>query len=106
MVGFGLHAFFLKECCGLFDFSARGPVDDARFPLMAAEKRKQLGMRFLFGQDMIEQVRTVERLSLIHIWEMAAGKPASREAMLGIAGVGERKLAQYGDCLLYTSRCV
>ena len=61
MVGFGLHAFFLKECGGLFDFSARGPVDDARLPLMAAEKRKQLGMRFLFGQDMIEQVRTVER---------------------------------------------
>ena len=28
---------------------------------MAAEKRKQLGMRFLFGQDMIEQVRAVER---------------------------------------------
>ena len=32
--------------------------------------------------------------------EMAAGKPASREAMLGIAGVGERKLAQYGDAFL------
>ena len=61
MVGFGLHAFFLKECGGLFDFSARGPVDDPRLPLMAAEKRKQLGMRFLFGQDMIEQVRAVER---------------------------------------------
>ena len=32
--------------------------------------------------------------------EMAAGKPASREAMLGIAGVRERKLAQYGDAFL------
>ena len=32
--------------------------------------------------------------------EMAAGKPTSREAMLGIAGVGERKLAQYGDAFL------
>ena len=38
MISLGLHAFFLEECGGLFNFPARGPVDDARFPCVLAKE--------------------------------------------------------------------
>ena len=32
--------------------------------------------------------------------------PHTKEEMLEVGGIGEKKYEQYGDCLLYTSRCV
>ena len=63
-------------------------VDDTLFQLLRAERRR------------LAEAAQVPPYVVFHdraLREMAAGKPASREAMLGIAGVGERKLAQYGD---------
>lgn len=61
-------------------------VDDTLFQLLRAERRR------------LAEAAQVPPYVVFHdraLREMAAGKPASREAMLGIAGVGERKLAQY-----------
>ena len=66
-------------------------VDDTLFQLLRAERRR------------LAEAAQVPPYVVFHdraLREMAAGKPASREAMLGIAGVGERKLAQYGDAFL------
>ena len=66
-------------------------VDDTLFQLLRAERRK------------LAEAAQVPPYVVFHdraLREMAAGKPTSREAMLGIAGVGERKLAQYGDAFL------
>ena len=66
-------------------------VDDTLFQLLRAERRR------------LAEAAQVPPYVVFHdraLREMAAGKPASREAMLGIAGVGERKLAQYGDAVL------
>lgn len=60
-------------------------VDDTLFQLLRAERRR------------LAEAAQVPPYVVFHdraLREMAAGKPASREAMLGIAGVGERKLAQ------------
>ena len=71
-------------------------VDDTLFQLLRAERRR------------LAEAAQVPPYVVFHdraLREMAAGKPASREAMLGIAGVGERKLAQYGDaCLAVIAR--
>lgn len=66
-------------------------VDDTLFQLLRAERRK------------LAEAAQVPPYVVFHdraLREMASAKPASREAMLGIAGVGERKLAQYGDAFL------
>ena len=66
-------------------------VDDTLFQLLRAERHR------------LAEAAQVPPYVVFHdraLREMAAGKPASREAMLGIAGVGERKLAQYGDAFL------
>ena len=66
-------------------------VDDTLFQLLRAERRR------------LAEAAQVPPYVVFHdraLREMAAGKPASREAMLGIAGVGERKQAQYGDAFL------
>ena len=66
-------------------------VDDTLFQLLRAERRR------------LAEAAQVPPYVVFHdraLREMAAGKPDSREAMLGIAGVGERKLAQYGDAFL------
>ena len=66
-------------------------VDDTLFQLLRAERRR------------LAEAAQVPPYVVFHdraLREMAAGKPASREAMLGIAGVGERKLAQYSDAFL------
>ena len=66
-------------------------VDDTLFQLLRAERRR------------LAEAAQVPPYVVFHdraLREMAAGKPASREAMLGIAGVGERKLAQYGHAFL------
>lgn len=66
-------------------------VDDTLFQLLRAERRR------------LAEAAQVPPYVVFHdraLREMAAGKPASREAMLGIAGVGERKLAQYGGAFL------
>ena len=70
-------------------------VDDTLFQLLRAERRR------------LAEAAQVPPYVVFHdraLREMAAGKPASREAMLGIAGVGERKLAQYGDAFLGQSK--
>ena len=73
-------------------------VDDTLFQLLRAERRR------------LAEAAQVPPYVVFHdraLREMAAGKPASREAMLGIAGVGERKLAQYGDaCLAVIARYI
>ena len=73
-------------------------VDDTLFQLLRAERRR------------LAEAAQVPPYVVFHdraLREMAAGKPASREAMLGIAGVGERKLAQYGDaCLAVCARYI
>ena len=66
-------------------------VDDTLFQLLRAERRR------------LAEAAQVPPYVVFHdraLREMAAGKPASREAMLGIAGFGERKLAQYGDAFI------
>ena len=66
-------------------------VDDTLFQLLRAERRR------------LAEAAQVPPYVVFHdraLRERAAGKPDSREAMLGIAGVGERKLAQYGDAFL------
>ena len=55
-------------------------VDDTLFQLLRAERRR------------LAEAAQVPPYVVFHdraLWEMAAGKPASREAMLGIAGSGK-----------------
>jgi len=83
---------------------------------LAAEKRRELKARTgerVFDRDLFDKLRKLRRtiadekgipafmvFSDATLQDMAGKKPRTLSEMLGVSGVGERKLEQYGDLFL------
>ena len=81
--------------------SRRGPANETDPAPSAAEQERFEALRSLRKRLADEQgVPAYVVFSDATLWEMAARQPRDREEMLGIGGVGERKLDRYGDAFL------
>ena len=81
--------------------SRRGPANATDPAPSAAEHQRFEALRSLRKRLADEQgVPAYVVFSDATLWEMAARQPRDREEMLGIGGVGERKLERYGETFL------